>query len=347
MNAIPERAYHNYERIQLPRTSTQERGRISDMEAYRLQKIAAQRRRLQQQDAQNTPRRVGEQARRPVQAPQRRQAQAPQRRQPVQSARRPLPQERGAQREVQGERYRIRQTGVQNVVGGRRLTPAYEGMPSSYGRREYAGNAMHREQAYGNVGRYERAGYARPRQVSNYGGYGYAKPRGYERATEIENTAYNGVKPIAVEYESPKRKGVVSTILLIAFVFAILSGLVVRYATISNLNYQNTQIQSQNEALKDELDKVKMENALKEDLGSIQERAAQLGMYYPKDDQLEYLEPDAADASDATDGAAQQTVQQPEAQQAQDDKTAQSGAFDGISGFFADLMKTVGEWFGK
>ena len=339
MNAIPERAYHNYERIQLPRTSTQERGRISDMEAYRLQKIAAQRRRLQQQDAQNTPRRVGEQARRPVQAPQRRQS--------VQSARRPLPQERNAQREVQGERYRIRQTGVQNVVGGRRLTPAYEGMPSSYGRREYAGNAMHREQAYGNAGRYERAGYARPRQVSNYGGYGYAKPRGYERATEIENTAYNGVKPIAVEYESPKRKGVVSTILLIAFVFAILSGLVVRYATISNLNYQNTQIQSQNEALKDELDKVKMENALKEDLGSIQERAAQLGMYYPKDDQLEYLEPDAVDAGDATAGAAQQAVQQPEAQPAQDDKAAQSGAFGGISSFFADLMETVGEWFGK
>lgn len=47
MNAIPQRAYDNYERIQLPRKINDvQRGRISDMEAYRMQKIAAERRRL-------------------------------------------------------------------------------------------------------------------------------------------------------------------------------------------------------------------------------------------------------------------------------------------------------------
>lgn len=344
MNAIPQRAYHNYERIQLPRASAPDRGRISDMEAYRLQKVAAERRRLAQQDANNAPRRVGaEQQRRPVQTAQRRQVQTTQRRQ-VQN-----PQTRQAGRdrsEAQGERYQIRQTGVQNIVGGRRLVPAYEGA-QSYGaynnRREYAGAPAYREQPRRNAQHYERTSNARPRQATNYGGY--AKPRSYERTNQIENTAYNDVKPIAVEYVSPRKKGVVSTILLIAVVFAILSGLVIRYATISNLSYTNAQIQSQNAALQDELDKVKMENALKEDLNGIQERATQLGMYYPKDEQIEYMEPDMADTADVSSAS---TAQQPIAQDnAQQTATQENGIFDGIKTFFADLMEAVGSWFGK
>lgn len=334
MNAIPQKAYHDYERIQLPRAA-QGGGRVSDMEAYRMQKVAAQRRRLAQRDEQNTARRVGEQQRRPIQPAQKRQA--------IQSKRQPV-QQRSVQRETQTERARIRQTGVQNVVGGRRLTPAYEGAPAyNNNRREYTGATVYREQAYGNTG------YVRPRQAGNYGGY--AKPRSYERTPEIQNTAYNGVKPIAVEYESPKKKGVVSTILLIAFVFAILSGIVVRYASISNLSLTNTQAQAQNEALQDELDKVKMENALKEDLNGIQERATQLGMYYPKDDQIEYLESDASDADaaqtqESPDVLAQAPAQAQESTTEPAEKT-QTGSFDGIKTFFADLMKVVGEWFGK
>ncbi len=344
MNAIPQKAYHNYERIQLPRASAQDRGRISDMEAYRLQKVAAERRRLAQQDASSAPRRVGtEQQRRPVQTAQRRQVQATQRRQVQNTQAR---QDVRSRDEAQGERYRIRQTGVQNIVGGRRLMPAYEGAQSydAYNdRREYAGAPAYREQPRRNAQRYERTSSARPRQAMNYGGY--AKPRSYERNNQIENTAYNDVKPIAVEYVSPRKKGVVSTILLIAVVFAILSGLVIRYATISNLSYTNAQIQSQNAALQDELDKIKMENALKEDLNGIQERATQLGMYYPKDQQIEYLEQDAADmANPSSVNTLQQTVAQDETQQT---SAQQSGALDGIKTFFADLMEAVGGWFGK
>lgn len=345
MNAIPQKAYHNYERIQLPRvSSTQDRGRVSDMEAYRMQKIAAERRRLAQQDAGNTPRRLNAQQKRAVET-----RQTSQRRQPAQEtqrSRRPIAQERNVQRETQGERSRIRQTGVQNVVGGRKLMPAYEGayVQEAYPRRNesaYNRTSTRREQAYGNTGRYERSNATRPRQAANYGGY--AKPRSYERAPQIENTAYNGVKPIAVEYEGARKKGVISTILLIAFVFVILSGLVLRYASISNVSYTNTQIQAENETLRDELDKVKMENALKEDLNSIQERATQLGMYYPKDEQINYFE---ADLDTAIADTAQTAVQQ-EAQQPTEPAQNEAGAFGGIKTFFEDLMKAVGGWFGK
>ncbi len=64
------------------------------------------------------------------------------------------------------------------------------------------------------------------------------------------------------------------------------------YASISDLSYKNTQIQTQNETLKDELDKIKMENALSQDLNSIQEKAStELGMYYQPMSRSSTLEP--------------------------------------------------------
>lgn len=362
MNAIPQRAYDNYERIQIPRVrpQVQERDRVSDMEAYRIQKIAAERRRLQQQDearraAYNTGATQGKgrqiqqkrqqptQNRRSVQerqelreAQQRREMQQQQRRREMQ------------QREVQGERYRIRQSGVQNIVGGRQLTPAYEGgYASSYSNERTSARreAGYRGQSRANTQRYARSEYARPRQAVNYGGYTAAEKksaRSYARTTDIRNTAYNGVKPIAVEYESPKKKGVVSTILLIAVVFAILSGLVIRYATISNVNYQNAQIQSQNSGLADQLEKVKMDNALKEDLSSVQQKASTaLGMYYPTDDQIEYLEPDTVETSNAVNSGVQV-----EEQIIQNQETVMNeNSSGGIQSFFAGLVEAIGSWF--
>lgn len=348
MNAIPQRAYDNYERIQLPRRiSGTERGRISDMEAYRMQKVAAERRRLQQQDEIHTARRVGtEQNRRPIQT-RTQQVRRPVQEQRSNQVRRPVQQRRYSD-EQQGERYGIRQTGVKNVVGGRRLTPAYEGAYAlgndySYGRRQAQKSTGRR-----NEGTDWRTEYARPRQAASYGGYAAPAPaekryvRGDERAQQIENTAYNGVKPIAVEYESPRKRGIVSTILLIAFVFAVLTGIVIRYASISDISYRNTQIQTQNETLRDKLDKVKMENALSQDLNSIQEKAStELNMYYPTDDQIVYLEPEekAAPAESA------QPVQDQMPVQVQEDATGKSSFPEGIQGFFGNMMEALKGWF--
>lgn len=355
MNAIPQRAYDNYERIQLPRRiNDPQRGRISDMEAYRMQKIAAERRRLQQQDEIRTARRVGVQEGRPAQARQqqasRRQAQGQTRRTPEQAQRQRYA---AAQRnEAQGERYSIRQTGVKNIVGGRRLAPAYEsgyaaGNDYAYGTQQTGRS----ERRYSE--RYDRRGeYARPRQAASYGGYAAPAPkryvRGYERErlSEIENTAYSGVKPIAVEYESPKKKGVISTILLIVVVFAVLTGIVIRYASISDLSYKNTQIQTQNETLKDELDKIKMENALSQDLNSIQEKAStELGMYYPTDEQIVYLEPEAEEETAAAESSVQQAATEQAAVQARESTDGEAGFLEGVQGFFGDLMEALKGWF--
>ncbi len=366
MNAIPQRAYDNYERIQIPRriNNDTQRGRVSDMEAYRMQKIAAERRRLQQQDEIHTARRVGVQQGRPVQARQQQAARRPvqarqQTQRPAQVQARKTAEQMQRQRyaaaqrsgEVPGERYGIRQTGVKNIVGGRRLTPAYEG--AYVGGNEYSYRARQ-------TGRYERSyserydrrnEYARPRQAASYGGYAAPAPRkyarGYERTSGIENTAYNGVKPIAVEYESPKKKGIISTILLIAVVFAVLTGIVIRYASISDLSNKNVQIQTQNEALKDELDKVKMENALSQDLNSIQQKAStELGMYYPTDDQIVYLEPEADDAAAAPVESVQPETQEQEAPvEVQGNTGGETNFMEDLQGFFGDMMEALKGWF--
>ncbi|MEG1472567.1 MAG: hypothetical protein RSC25_00380 [Christensenella sp.] len=334
MNAIPQRAHSNYERIQLPRVEPQraDMGRVSDMEAYRMQKIAAERRRLAQQDQKsNTARRIGETRRSSAAATQQRRPVTYDTVQQRPAARRDAP------REVQGERYQIRQSGVQNVVGGRKLAPAYDGYASSFDNNER-----------GNTARYARMEYARPRPAVNYGGYAPAvkrNPRDYERTSEIENTSYDGIKPIAVEYEGSKKKGVVSTILLIAFVFAILCGIVIRYASISDISYKNAQIQTENAVLADELDKVKMDNALKEDLNGIQQKASsELGMYYPKDEQIQYLESDAAETEAE---ASTEIVQQkePDVTQNQNEKIDSTNFLDGVKNFFAGIMEVVGGWF--
>lgn len=351
MNAIPQRAYDNYERIQLPRRiNATERGRISDMEAYRMQKIAAERRRLQQQDEIHTARRVGmQQNSRPMQT------RSPQVRRPYQEqrssqARRPVQQTRRYSGEQQGERYGIRQTGVKNVVGGRRLMPAYEGAYAPGNDYSYGGRQAQRSTGRRNEENSRRNEYSRPRQAASYGGYAAPAPaskryvRGYERAPQIENTAYNGVKPIAVEYESPKKKGIVSTIILIAFVFAVLTGIVIRYASISDLSYKNAQIQTQNETLQDELDKIKMENALSQDLNSIQEKAStELNMYYPTDDQIVYLEPEAEETASVE--SVQPEVQEKTPVQVQENTSGETGFLEGIQSFFGDMMEALKGWF--
>ena len=138
-----------------------------------MQKIAAERRRLQQQDEIRTARRVGVQEGRPAQARQqqasRRQAQRPddEERRNRLSARRYAAAQRN---EAQGKRYSIRQTGVKNIVGGRSLLPL---MKADMQRERLclwnAANGKVRKKVFE---RYDRRGeYARPRQAASYGGY--------------------------------------------------------------------------------------------------------------------------------------------------------------------------------
>ncbi len=329
MNAIPQRA-HNYERIPLPHTNgggAVSGGRISDMEAYRMQKIAEQRRRLQQRDDEEYVR-IYDRKKRDGHPRQQRQPQQ-QRQQPVQQRRQAAPTR------VYEQSTPIRQTGVKNMVGGRNLTPAYEGASSagayqkSYAQRareveqyyntpnpnrirtdreraeeqfRYDGRYRYSDQRYeaSTRSRYDQAGYydEKPRQAMHYAGYTSAPRRKLIHGFDMDESRsgsreanYSGVKPIAVEYTNQKKKGVVSTILLIAFVFALLSGIVIRYAGISNVNYQNSQIESNITELSGQLDKLKMDIALKDDLNSIQQRATQLGMGYPTEGQIVYVNP--------------------------------------------------------
>ncbi len=90
----------------------------------------------------------------------------------------------------------------------------------------------------------------------------------------------------------PASTGVVSTILLIAAVFGILSFLLVRNAAITNLSLGNAAIQDRIEDLSQEIDQLKLDVTLKEDLSAIQQRASELNMATPGSDQITYIPED-------------------------------------------------------
>jgi uncharacterized small protein (DUF1192 family) len=83
--------------------------------------------------------------------------------------------------------------------------------------------------------------------------------------------------------------GVVSTILLIAVVFGLLSFLLARNAAITNVSLENAEIQDRIGDLSQEIDQLKLDITLKEDLGAIQDRAAELSMATPAGSQITYL----------------------------------------------------------
>lgn len=329
MNAIPQKA-HNYERIQIPRNNTaninaqQRMGRITDMQAYNMRKIAMQRKKAYEERMEYERARQQEQRAKAARSAQQR-------------------------REVYETRETIRQTGVKNVVGGRKLTPAYEvSAPAG----NYGYNAPVRERSMRQQPRnsyaQQRAAYAPAYERS------YERPvsrpmhrrkpiHGFDMVEATDATAYNGVKPIAVEYEAPKKKGVVSTIILIAVVFAVLAGILIRYSQISNLNYQNAQLESRIESLSQDLDKAKMEVSLKEDLSSIRQQAAAMGMSEPKDNQIVFVEPEAQAA--AADTADTQDTVTAEGSTDLSQPAGGNDAASGFSGFINTILDTIKGWF--
>ncbi len=349
MNAIPQKA-HNYERIRIPRDNTaninaqQRMGRITDMQAYNMRKIAMQRQKAYEERIEYERARQQEQRQKAARSAQR-QRQQQQRQQQTQQQR----------REGYETRETIRQSGVKNIVGGRKLTPAYEvSAPAggySYGRSSYertprTRNEQVQQRSYASHSyepSYERA-YGRPVQRT-------AQPRrkpihGFDMVETTDASAYQGVKPIAVEYEAPKRKGVVSTLILIAVVFAVLAGILIRYSQISNLNYQNAQIESRISSLSQDLDKAKMEVSLREDLSSIRQQAAAMGMSEPKDSQIVFVQPEAEvqNVSDTTDMQDMVSAEgNTDLSQAADING--SDAASGFAGFINTILDTIKGWF--
>ena len=130
----------------------------------------------------------------------------------------------------------------------------------------------------------------------------------------------------AVPAVKPASTGVVSTILLIAVVFAILSFLLVRNATITNISLENADIQQRITSLSEEIDQLKVDITLKEDLNAIQARAEELNMASPAGGQVTYLPEEGAAAV----AAAEQDTQ---------DTALEEQSFS-----FNNLFKTIKSW---
>lgn len=85
------------------------------------------------------------------------------------------------------------------------------------------------------------------------------------------------------------RKGVISTILLVAFVLAMLVLVLAGNSMVSSVNFQNAKISSDISAIKEEIRDVQLDISFAENLENIQTRAAVLGLGTPRANQIVYL----------------------------------------------------------
>ncbi len=180
---------------------------------------------------------------------------------------------------------------------------------------------------------YGTGGAAAIRQSGTAATYGAAVAEPYVRNEEAAKAA-------------PKRRGVFSTILTIALVFAMLSAVLNMYAKQSEVIYQNEQTKKTITSLQKEIEKYEMEIASREDLTSIQLRAQELGMGHPKDNQIVYLPADGSAVTADVNTAAEASVisDDAEAQSAESGDAAQGAEsfLDGVKGFFAGIADTFG-----
>ena len=142
------------------------------------------------------------------------------------------------------------------------------------------------------------AGYYKMMQgnrVSMQGEIAVPLPRTNTKIKKPQNETVNA--PAAAAAQRPA--GVVSTILLIAVVFGILSFLLARNSAIANISLENNKIEKRITTLTQSIDQLKLDITLKEDLGYIQERAAELQMGSPRSEQITYLSEDNTDVRPA------------------------------------------------
>ena len=313
MNAIPQRT-HNYERIQLPRTPAIERTRPMAKIEYLDERRAAKLAAAKRQE-------MAEKIRRDSSAEVQDERVRPQRYQHVD-----VPQRESAPRV--GSAPRSLGTG-RSATAARKLTAAYEVRP------RYAGYGAYRDYDLDAGGAVVR----RP-----------AVP-GFDMNAYDEEDAY--ARQVAIEYKAPRKKGVVSTILSIVLVFAMLTGVLVKYAELSGVTHQNAQLEKSIASLEEDLGKVKMDIALNEDLGNIQQRAQALGMSHPTEDQIQYVtfEEEAPAAADAvntiTAASTGELIGGTDGTAAAGSAADTGGAFERVKDFFGNIADTIKGWLGQ
>ncbi len=241
----------------------------------------------------------------------------------------------------------------QKPPGARKINPAYAVQspqkPRSYGR---GGEAV----IGPGQGGFERpsmrsgAEGGKPQRTQRMEWHSFISPEREEakpQKTKQELVIEEYKEQLAVAYTPPRRKTITCVIIIIAaVVIAGLFGLFYE-VKLSRMTYDNSQSEHRISALEQEIDKLKMEEALKDNATNIQRRAQELGMYYPTDSQIEYME------------APPEEVYEPPAGDVAAD-TAQTAGTDGgslldrlgdaasgIKNFFDNAVKKIGEWVGN
>ncbi len=197
----------------------------------------------------------------------------------------------------------------------RQITPAYEVQNKQYvSRRDYYSNNQPTSNTSKNYANRGNNGYnnqsdnrvSRPSYNSRQYAYNTANAgqgSNYAHTTHTSSTQdvrrkqgvqgfdmHTNTAPKAQKVVKVRQKGIASTIFVILFTFVVLSGLLVRYANISNLSYNNAKIEANISAMEEELQKIQMDIALKDDLGSIQTRAQnELNMAHPGEERTVYV----------------------------------------------------------
>ncbi|MGI6152886.1 MAG: hypothetical protein ACOYJB_03490 [Christensenellaceae bacterium] len=305
MNAIPQKA-HNYNRVVLPKTPPMERTRdfprIETIDEVRIRRMQKQR-----SSANGRP----QQAKRP----QGYSDVLPQRGHKSSYTGYFQPVRETPARQKNYERYyRSREQSYEEVnhIGERRQRPL--------GREAQAPRSKTQWNSAAPTGRKLTPAYEvnrRPKRHEPQTGYKLSGMRYYgqsrpaaKRAPEIvaydmEHTGGRAAlygreaRKEEAQYSAAAKKGVFSTILLIVAVFLILTAVLMMQAKISDATYQNTKLDSSIAELNQQLDKVKMDIALEQDLSNVQERAEALGMSHPKDNQIVYVNLDETVTADA------------------------------------------------
>lgn len=98
--------------------------------------------------------------------------------------------------------------------------------------------------------------------------------------------------------DTPNRsriRGVISAALTIAIVFVLLTAVLAGQERLSDYSHQNAALEKSIRTLEESISKLKMQVALEEDLGNIQERAQALGMTHPANEQVQYVQLETTD----------------------------------------------------
>lgn len=130
-------------------------------------------------------------------------------------------------------------------------------------------------------------------------------------------------------------RGAISAALTIAIVFVLLTAVLAGQERLSDFSHHNAALEKSITALEEQISKLKMQVALQEDLGNIQERAAALGMTHAAGEQIQYVEMKSTDEVKETPALVISDTLSPEA--------PTNGLFENIAAWFSALFRGGGE----